>query len=67
MVRIVLTDEAAKDMDRAVNLLGPKILAYSKTEHWLVVSRADVDAAVVALEAHRIAAVAESWPPAPSS
>lgn len=62
MVRIVIeagTDDAAEQLTRAVNLLSPKILLYSKTEHWLVVRKTEADAAVVALKHHGIAAVVE--------
>lgn len=62
MVRIVLQagmEEAAEELGRALDVLGPKIIGYSKTEHWLVVSKTEADAVVAALKQHGITAVVQ--------
>ena len=48
--------------DRALEVLGAKVLAYDRNEHWLMVRKTEADAAVHVLMYHGIAAEIRTTP-----
>ncbi len=66
MLRVVLLadgDERVPLMARALELLGPKVIAYNTTEGYLVVRKVEADAIVKALQRHGFAAETRVLPP----